>query len=62
MNQGTIPSLFPLLGFYVAVVFFFKFKEVISFAKIIGIAIMIPAVLLLSLDKKVPDADSEYTQ
>ena len=55
MNQGCIPSLFSVTGIYVAVIFYFKFNEVISVSKIIGIVMMIPCVVLLSLDPKEVD-------
>ena len=58
MNQGSIPSLFTVVSFYIAVVFYIKFNEVISCSKILGIAIMVPAVVLLSLDEKVVDESS----
>ena len=61
MNQGCIPSLFTVLSLYIAVIFYFKFNEVISFAKILGITMMIPAVVLMSLDEKVADGDSSYS-
>ena len=52
MNQGSIPSLFTLASIYVSIIFYFKFNEVISKPKILGILLMIPCVVILSLDKK----------
>ena len=52
MNQGCIPSLFAVTSIYIAVLFYFKFGEVISPTKIVGMALMIPAVIVLSLDPK----------
>ena len=61
MNQGCIPSLFSVTSIYIAILFYFAFGEVISNAKIVGIAMMIPCVILLSLDKKVADEESDVT-
>ena len=59
MNQGCIPSLFTVTSFYIAILFYFKFGEVISCCKILGIAMMIPCVILLSIDKKAASETSE---
>ena len=63
MNQGCIPSLFCVMSIYVGVIFYFAFNERISGTKILGILMMIPCVLFLSLDKKIVDegSDSEFT-
>ncbi len=61
MNQGCIPSLFSVTSIYIAILFYFAFGEVISKPKIVGIAMMIPCVILLSLDKKVADQESDVT-
>ena len=55
MNQGCIPSLFSVTAIYVSALFYCKFKEVISVSKIIGILMMIPCVILLSMDPKEVD-------
>ena len=52
MNQGCIPSLFTVNSIYVAILFYFKFNERITLSQIIGIFLMIPCVIFLSLDKK----------
>ena len=52
MNQGCIPSLFSVTGIYIAVLFYFMFKEVLSCSHIFGIALMVPCVICLALDKK----------
>ena len=52
MNQGCIPSLFTVNSIYVSTLFYFKFNEKITISQIIGIFLMIPCVILLSLDKK----------
>ena len=63
MNQGSISSLFSLPGIYVAVLFYFKFNEVISVSKIIGILMFIPCVILLSMDpKEVDEAAATATE
>lgn len=63
MNQGCIPSLFCVMSIYVGVLFYFAFDERISSTKILGILMMVPCVLLLSLDKKAVEegSDSELT-
>lgn len=58
MNQGCIPSLFTATSIYIAVLFYFKFNEKLTVAQISGIAIMIPCVILLSIDKKVDGESS----
>ena len=62
MNQGCIPSLFSVCSIYVGILFYFAFKESISCAKIIGIAMMVPCVILLSLDKKEESEDSDLSE
>lgn len=52
MNQGTIPSLFTAGSFYTSILFYLAFREVISVSKIIGICLMVPCVVLISLDPK----------
>ena len=52
INQGCITSLFSIVGVYVSIIFYFKFNEVISISKIVGIIMMIPCILLLTLDPK----------
>ena len=52
MNQGCIPSLFTVCSIYIAVLFYFKFNEVLNAAQIVGIILMMPCVILLSLDPK----------
>ena len=32
MNQGCIPSLFTLTSIYIAVLFYFKFNEILTYA------------------------------
>ena len=61
MNQGCIPSLFTVTSFYIAILFYFKFGEVISYSKILGITMMVPCVILLSIDKKEESEKSELT-
>ena len=55
MNQGCIPSLFSVTSIYISIIFYFKFNEVISVSKIIGILMMVPCVVLLSMDPKEVD-------
>lgn len=55
MNQGCITSLFSVTGIYISIIFYLKFKEVISISKIIGILMMVPCVVILSLDPKEVD-------
>ena len=55
MNQGCITSLFSVTGIYISIIFYLKFKEVISVSKIIGILMMVPCVVILSLDPKEVD-------
>ena len=52
MNQGCIPSLFTLTSIYIAVLFYFKFNEILTYAQIGGIILMIPCVAFLSIDPK----------
>ena len=59
INQGCIPSLFSVCAIYISVLFYFVFNEVISKTMILGIAMMLPAICLLSLDKK-ESANSEF--
>ena len=59
INQGCMASLFSVTSIYVGVVFYFKFNEVISGAKMVGMLLMLPCAILLSLDKKEAE-DSDY--
>ena len=52
INQGCIPSLFSTTAIYIAVVFYKKFGEKISISKIFGITLMMPCIILLSIDNK----------
>ena len=58
INQGCIPSLFSTTAIYIAVLFYCKFGEKISISKIFGIILMIPCIILLSIDNK-EDKDGE---
>ena len=63
MNQGCIPSLFAVTGIYISIVFYLKFKEIISASKIFGMLLMIACVIILSLDhKKVDETETANTQ
>ncbi len=62
MNQGSIPGLFSVTSIYISILFFIVFGEVISCAKIMGILMMMPCVILLSIDKKVVTEESQYTE
>ena len=55
MNQGCIPSIFSVTGIYIAILFYFKYNEVLSKPKLVGIALMTACVVILSLDKKSAD-------
>ena len=59
VNQGCLVSLFSVQCIYVAILFYFKFNEIVSGIKIFGMLLMPPCALLLSLDKKDAE-DSEY--
>ena len=59
INQGCLTSLFSVTSIYVGVLFYFKFDEVITTVKIVGMILMLPCALLLSLDKKDVD-ESDY--
>lgn len=59
MNQGCIPSLFTVVSIYIATLFYFKFNEKITIAQIVGIILMLPCVVLLSIDKK-EEGDSTH--
>ena len=50
INQGCIPILFSFAGIYCAVIFYFKFGEVLSCSKILGIFLMLLSVVMLSLE------------
>ena len=52
INQGCIPCLFAITGIYIAILFYFCFKEVISCAKIIGIFLIIGCITFLAFDEK----------
>ena len=52
MNQGCIPSLFAVVGIYIAIVFYFCFNEVISVSKIIGLILIILCIVFLAFDEK----------
>lgn len=52
INQGCIPSLFCITSIYVAVLFYFVFKEAISKPKIIGIGMIVLCIVLIAMDKK----------
>ena len=58
MNQGCIPSLFQFASVYIAITFYIKFNEAISWCKIFGIFLMIACVITLSF---APKADSDDT-
>ena len=65
INQGCIPSIFCVTSIYIAVLFYFKFDEKISNSKIVSIVMIIPCILLLSLDKKkvtVTSSDQELEE
>jgi multidrug transporter EmrE-like cation transporter len=50
LNQGILPTLATLSGFYTAVLFYFKFSEMISCAQIIGMVFMVACVAFLGLE------------
>mmetsp|Transcript_30498 Transcript_30498/g.35767 ORF Transcript_30498/g.35767 Transcript_30498/m.35767 type:complete len:136 (+) Transcript_30498:467-874(+) len=52
MNQGCIPSLFAVVGIYIAVLFYFCFDEKISVSKIIGLVLIVLCIAFLALDQK----------
>jgi len=65
MNQGCIPSLFSVTGIYISVLFYFVFKEVLTYSHIFGITLMVPCVMLLAFDKKEASTDESgfsYTE
>jgi hypothetical protein len=62
MNQGSIPGLFSVTSIYISILFYMVFGETISCTKIMGILLMMPCVILLSLDKKVVNEDSDYSE
>ena len=52
MNQGCIVCLFSVTSIYIAILFYFKFNETISWCKIAGMLLMIFCILTLSLTPK----------
>ena len=62
MNQGCIPSLFAITSIYIAILFYCSFGETISMSKILGIAMMTPCVILLSMFHKKPTEESLYSE
>ena len=64
INQGCMPCIFSVTIFYVSVLFFFKFGERISTAKLIGTMLMIPCIVFISLggsEKASPEEEEVYT-
>ena len=59
INQGCIPSLFAVTSIYIAIVFYFCFKEPLSGDKIIGIGLIVICIVLLATDKKDTDGGSD---
>ena len=57
INQGCIPSLFSITGVYIAIIFYWRFNEVISCAKIIGMGLIIICVVFLAFDQKTENED-----
>ena len=55
MKPSLHPSLYSILGIYVAIIFYCKFNDAISVSKIIEILMMIPCMILLSMDPKEVD-------
>ena len=52
MNQGCIPSMFAVTGIYIAILFYWCFNEVISYAKVGGIVMIVLCVIFLAFDGK----------
>ena len=50
LNQGIITTLSSLSGVYTMVWFYFKFNEIISFAQMAGMLLMLVSVILLALE------------
>lgn len=50
LNQGIIPTLGSLAGVYSMTLFYFLFNEIISFAQMAGMTLMIVCVVLLALE------------
>ena len=61
LNLGCITSLFGLTSFYIAIIFYYAFSESISHIRKLGIVFMITAGVLISLDKKEIDSESDLT-
>ena len=59
INQGAVPSLFALTAIVIAVTFYIKFGERISYYAIFGLVLMIPAIFFLALDKKEVSVDDD---
>ena len=49
--------MFSVTGIYIAVLFYWRFNEVISCAKIGGIALIVLCVIFLAFDKKTESLD-----
>jgi hypothetical protein len=50
LNQGIIPTLNSLAGVYCAILFYFKFNEIISVAQLIGMVCMVASVVLFGYE------------
>lgn len=52
INQGVITVMLGLTSVFTGIIFYFKFGEVLSFVKIVGMLLMIGAGVFLSIDDK----------
>mmetsp|Transcript_626 Transcript_626/g.1009 ORF Transcript_626/g.1009 Transcript_626/m.1009 type:complete len:221 (-) Transcript_626:333-995(-) len=51
LNDSYISCLFAMTSLYVAIIFYFRFGEAVSFGQSSGMALMVMAVVILTLDK-----------